>query len=209
MAVRRGRAKGGVRQQEADAAAEEVTGPRAGAMLEVHDLKIHFPTDDGLVKAVDGVSFALDRGRTLGIVGESGSGKSVTSLGIMGLHHGSNADISGKVWLDGEELIAAPPARVRQLRGSKMAMIFQDPLSSLHPYYTVGDQIIEAYRIHNKVSKQAARQHAVDLLGRVGIPTPQTRVDDYPHQFSGGMRQRAMIAMALSCDPELLIADEP
>ena len=180
-----------------------------GSMLEVRDLRIHFQTDDGTVRAVDGVSFSLERGRTLGIVGESGSGKSVTSMGIMGLHHGTNAEITGEILLDGENLVAANPGRVRELRGSKMAMIFQDPLSSLHPYYTVGAQIIEAYRIHNDVSKQAARQHAIDLLGRVGIPTPKTRVDDYPHQFSGGMRQRAMIAMALSCDPELLIADEP
>ena len=180
-----------------------------GALLEVQDLLIHFPTQDGLVKAVDGVSFSLERGRTLGIVGESGSGKSVTSLGIMGLHQGSQAQISGHIRLDGEDLVTASPARVRELRGDKMAMIFQDPLSALHPYYTVGNQIIEAYRVHNKVSKQVARKHAVDLLGRVGIPTPESRVDDYPHQFSGGMRQRAMIAMALSCDPELLIADEP
>jgi peptide/nickel transport system ATP-binding protein len=178
-------------------------------LLEVDDLRIHFRTDDGVVKSVDGISFDLERGRTLGIVGESGSGKSVTSLGIMGLHYGTKAQISGHIRLDGEDLIAASPGRVRELRGSKMAMIFQDPLSALHPYYTVGNQIIEAYRIHNNVTKQAARQHAIDLLGRVGIPTPQTRVDDYPHQFSGGMRQRAMIAMALSCDPELLIADEP
>ena len=178
-------------------------------LLEVRDLRIQFPTDDGLVKAVDGVSFTLERGRTLGIVGESGSGKSVTSMGIMGLHEGTRAQITGEIRLDGEDLVAAPRARVRSLRGDKMAMIFQDPLSALHPYYTVGHQIIEAYRVHNKVSKQAARRHAVDLLGRVGIPQPQTRVDDYPHQFSGGMRQRVMIAMALSCDPELLIADEP
>jgi peptide/nickel transport system ATP-binding protein len=178
-------------------------------LLEVDDLRIHFHTDDGVVKSVDGISFDVERGRTLGIVGESGSGKSVTSMGIMGLHQGTKAQISGHIRLDGEDLITASPTRVRELRGSKMAMIFQDPLSALHPYYTVGNQIIEAYRIHNKVSKQAARQHAIDLLGRVGIPTPQTRVDDYPHQFSGGMRQRAMIAMALSCDPELLIADEP
>jgi peptide/nickel transport system ATP-binding protein len=178
-------------------------------LLEVDDLKIHFSTDDGLVKSVDGISFTLERGRTLGIVGESGSGKSVTSLGIMGLHQGTKAKITGYIRLDGEDLVNATPARVRGLRGSKMAMIFQDPLSSMHPYFTVGDQIMEAYRIHNKVNKKAARQHAVDLLGRVGIPTPSTRVDDYPHQFSGGMRQRAMIAMALSCDPELLIADEP
>jgi len=179
------------------------------ALLEVEDLRIHFPTQDGLVKAVDGVSFILERGRTLGIVGESGSGKSVTSMGVMGLHQGSHAQISGHIRLDGEELVGAPPGRVRELRGNKLAMIFQDPLSSLHPYYKVGDQIVEAYRIHNDVSKQVARKHAIDLLGRVGIPEPKTRVDDYPHQFSGGMRQRVMIAMALCCDPELLIADEP
>ena len=178
-------------------------------LLEVQDLRIHFPTEDGLVKAVDGVSFSLERGRTLGIVGESGSGKSVTSMGIMGLHQGSNAQITGHIGLDGEELVGAPAARIRDLRGNKMAMIFQDPLSSLHPYYRVGDQIVEAYRIHNDVSKQAARRHAIDLLGRVGIPQPEVRVDDYPHQFSGGMRQRVMIAMALCNDPELLIADEP
>ena len=187
----------------------DASAPPTSAMLDVRDLKIHFPTDDGLVKAVDGVSYTLDRGKTLGIVGESGSGKSVTSLGIMGLHHGTNAKITGSIWLDGEDLVAASAARVRELRGSKMAMIFQDPLSSLHPYYTVGAQISEAYLIHNKVSKKAAKDHAVDMLQRVGIPNPQTRVDDYPHQFSGGMRQRAMIAMALSCNPELLIADEP
>jgi peptide/nickel transport system ATP-binding protein len=186
-----------------------VSGPASGALLELRDLRIHFPTDDGLVKAVDGVSFTLERGRTLGIVGESGSGKSVTSLGIMGLHQGSNAKISGQIFLDGEELVTASPARVRALRGSKMAMIFQDPLSALHPYFTVGAQIVEAYLIHNKVSKKAARAHAIEMLDRVGIPQAATRVDDYPHQFSGGMRQRAMIAMALSNDPGLLIADEP
>jgi peptide/nickel transport system ATP-binding protein len=178
-------------------------------LLDVRDLRIHFQTDDGLVKAVDGLSFSLDRGATLGIVGESGSGKSVTSLGIMGLHQGSNAQISGHIRLDGEELVGATASRVRELRGSKMAMIFQDPLSSLHPYYTVGAQVAEAYLVHNHVGKKAARQHAIDMLDRVGIPQAATRIDDYPHQFSGGMRQRAMIAMALSCDPELLIADEP
>jgi peptide/nickel transport system ATP-binding protein len=208
MAVWRRRAKGGARSAAAPTVTD-TSAPATSSMLDVRDLRIHFPTDDGLVKAVDGVSFTLDRGKTLGIVGESGSGKSVTSLGIMGLHHGTNANISGTIWLDGEELVAASAARVRQLRGDKMAMIFQDPLSSLHPYYTVGYQIAEAYLIHNKVSKKAAKGHAVDLLNRVGIPNPQTRVDDYPHQFSGGMRQRAMIAMALSCNPELLIADEP
>ncbi|MGW0803855.1 ABC transporter ATP-binding protein [Nonomuraea sp. NPDC002799] len=177
--------------------------------LDVKDLRIHFPTEDGLVKSVDGLSFGLERGKTLGIVGESGSGKSVTSLGILGLHKGGNARISGEIWLDGTELVGASNEYVRRLRGKKMAMIFQDPLSSMHPYYTVGDQIIEAYRIHHDVSKKVARKHAVDMLGRVGIPEPARRVDDYPHQFSGGMRQRAMIAMALSNDPELLIADEP
>ena len=181
----------------------------AAPILDVRDLRIHFPTDDGLVKAVDGLSFTLERGATLGIVGESGSGKSVTSLGIMGLHQGTSAQITGHIQLDGEELVGAPADRVRELRGSKMAMIFQDPLSSLHPYFTVGGQIAEAYRVHNQVSKSAAHKHAIDMLNRVGIPQPATRVDDYPHQFSGGMRQRAMIAMALSCDPELLIADEP
>ncbi|MFI0356082.1 ABC transporter ATP-binding protein [Actinomadura sp. 9N407] len=181
----------------------------AKSFLDVRDLRIHFPTDDGLVKSVDGLTFQLDRGRTLGIVGESGSGKSVTSLGVLGLHNRRNAEVSGEIWLDGTELVAAPPDDVRRLRGREMAMIFQDPLSAMHPHYTVGNQIIEAYRVHNNVSKGVARKHAIDMLGRVGIPRPDRRVDDYPHQFSGGMRQRAMIAMALSCDPELLIADEP
>jgi peptide/nickel transport system ATP-binding protein len=177
--------------------------------LDVRDLRIHFKTDDGLVKAVDGIDFTLARGKTLGIVGESGSGKSVTSLGILGLHRRGSAQVSGEVWLDGEELIGASPEHVRKLRGQRMAMIFQDPLTAMHPYFTVGAQIIEAYRVHNKVSKKAARERAIEMLDRVGIPQPVKRVDDYPHQFSGGMRQRAMIAMALVCNPELLIADEP
>ena len=179
-------------------------------LLEVRDLRIHFPTEDGLVRAVDGVSFTLDRGSTLGIVGESGSGKSVTSLGVMGLHQGSRARITGEIRLDGEELVGAGPARVRELRGGKMAMIFQDPLSSLHPYYKVGYQIAEAYRVHHHdASKKEAWQRAIDMLGRVGIPQPAARAGDYPYQFSGGMRQRVMIAMALCNNPELLIADEP
>ncbi|WP_443050580.1 ABC transporter ATP-binding protein [Streptomyces sp. H27-D2] len=177
--------------------------------LSVRDLRIHFDTDDGLVKSVDGISFDVQRGRTLGIVGESGSGKSVTSLGVMGLHRAGSARISGEVWLDGEELIGADPDRVRRLRGSKMAMIFQDPLTALHPYYTIGAQISEGYRVHNKVDKKTARKRSVEMLDRVGIPEPDQRFDDYPHQFSGGMRQRAMIAMALVNNPELLIADEP
>ncbi|MER6735403.1 ABC transporter ATP-binding protein [Streptomyces puniciscabiei] len=179
------------------------------AFLSVRDLRIHFNTDDGLVKSVDGVSFDVERGKTLGIVGESGSGKSVTSLGVMGLHRSANAKVSGEVWLDGQELIGADPDEVRRMRGRKMAMIFQDPLSAMHPYYTVGAQIIEAYRVHHKVSKKVARQRAIEMLDRVGIPEPAKRVDGYPHEFSGGMRQRAMIAMALVNNPELLIADEP
>lgn len=181
--------------------------PGGPALLEVKDLRVQFNTDDGVVKSVDGLSFSLERGKRLGIVGESGSGKSVTSLAIMGLH--KQASITGSIKLNGEELVGADPERVRALRGKDMAMIFQDPLSALHPYYTVGHQIVEAYRIHHDVSKKAARQRAIDLLDRVGIPQPNTRVDSYPHEFSGGMRQRAMIAMALSCNPELLIADEP
>ncbi|RVU22694.1 ABC transporter ATP-binding protein [Streptomyces antnestii] len=183
------------------------------AFLEVRDLKVHFPTDDGLVKSVDGLSFKLERGKTLSIVGESGSGKSVTSLAIMGLHRlgarGKNVKMSGEIWLDGKELIGAAPDDVRRLRGRDMAMIFQDPLSAMHPYYTVGNQIVEAYRVHNNVSKKVARTRAVELLDRVGIPEPAKRVDSYPHEFSGGMRQRAMIAMSLANNPQLLIADEP
>ncbi|GGN74120.1 dipeptide/oligopeptide/nickel ABC transporter ATP-binding protein [Actinoplanes lobatus] len=183
--------------------------PDGQAFLEVKDLKIHFPTDDGVVRSVDGLNFKLERGKTLGIVGESGSGKSVTSLGILGIYNHRNSKISGEIWLDGKEIVSAAQDEVRKLRGNKMAMIFQDPLSAMHPYYTVGHQIVEAYRVHHNVSKKVARKQAVDMLGRVGIPQPDRRVDDYPHQFSGGMRQRAMIAMALVNDPHLLIADEP
>jgi peptide/nickel transport system ATP-binding protein len=177
--------------------------------LSVKDLRVHFPTGDGLVKSVDGLTFDLERGEILGIVGESGSGKSVTSQAILGLHKNSSANISGEIWLNGEELISASEEEVRQLRGSEMAMIFQDPLSAMHPFYTVGSQISEAYRVHNKVTKKEARAESVRMLAKVGIPNPDDRYDDYPHQFSGGMRQRAMIAMALICQPTLLIADEP
>jgi len=177
--------------------------------LEVKDLHVDFPTDDGLVKAVNGLSFSLERGKTLGIVGESGSGKSVTSLAIMGLHKGTRARISGEIWLDGNELVSMKVEEIRRLRGNEVAMVFQDPLSAMHPFYRVGDQLTEAYLVHNDVSKSVARKRAVDLLDRVGIPSPDRRFEDYPHQFSGGMRQRAMIAMALMCDPKLLIADEP
>jgi peptide/nickel transport system ATP-binding protein len=179
------------------------------AFLSVRDLHVYFPTADGLVKAVDGLSFDVERGQVLGIVGESGSGKSVTSLAILGLHKGSQAQVSGEIWFDGEELISTSEEEMRGLRGSEMAMIFQDPLSSLHPLYSVGAQISEAYRVHNKVSRKVARKRSVDMLDLVGIPNADKRFDEYPHQFSGGMRQRAMIAMALVCDPKLLIADEP
>ncbi|MFE7314639.1 ABC transporter ATP-binding protein [Streptomyces sp. NPDC057555] len=201
--------------EPARAAQAEPAGTKApSAFLEVRDLKVHFPTDDGLVKSVDGLNFSLEKGRTLGIVGESGSGKSVTSLAIMGLHRASRQQrskvrMSGEIWLDGKELVGADPDEVRRLRGREMAMIFQDPLSALHPFYTVGKQIVEAYRVHHDVDKKTARKRAVEMLDRVGIPQPDKRVDDHPHQFSGGMRQRAMIAMALVNNPELLIADEP
>jgi peptide/nickel transport system ATP-binding protein len=177
--------------------------------LEVKNLTINFPTEDGLVHAVDNLSFSLDKGKTLGIVGESGSGKSVTSLAILGLQKGSRAQVTGEIWVDGKEIVSASEDEVRKLRGKSMSMIFQDALAALHPYYTVGDQIAEAYQVHNKVSKKDGLKRAVEMLDRVGIPEPQKRINDYPHQFSGGMRQRAMIAMALSCNPSLLIADEP
>jgi peptide/nickel transport system ATP-binding protein len=181
----------------------------ADTYLSVRDLRVQFHTEDGLVNASQGITFDLDRGQTLGIVGESGSGKSVMSLAIMGLLAHTSATVSGEIWLDGTQLVGAKPETIRKLRGEKMSMIFQDPLSSLHPFYTVGTQIIEAYRVHNKSSKRTARARAIEMLDLVGIPQPDRRVDDYPHQFSGGMRQRAMIAMALVNNPALLIADEP
>jgi peptide/nickel transport system ATP-binding protein len=181
----------------------------ADTVLSIHDLRVHFPTSDGVVKAVDGLDFNLSRGKTLGIVGESGSGKSVSSSAILGLHDPKRTKISGEIWLNGVDLLTLSEEQMRKRRGQEVAMIFQDPLSAMHPYYTVGNQIIEAYRVHNSVSKKAARERAIEMLDRVGIPQPDRRVDDYPHQFSGGMRQRAMIAMGLINDPGLLIADEP
>jgi peptide/nickel transport system ATP-binding protein len=179
------------------------------ALLAVRDLKVTFPTEDGLVKAVDGLTFDLRVGQTLGIVGESGSGKSVTSQAIMGLLRGTRAKVEGEILFEGRDLLKIVEEDLRQMRGRDIAMIFQDPLSALHPYYTVGNQIVEAYRIHNDASKSAARTHVIDMLDRVGIPNPQRRIDQYPHEFSGGMRQRAMIAMALVNSPRLIIADEP
>ncbi|MGW2525002.1 ABC transporter ATP-binding protein [Streptomyces sp. NPDC001617] len=177
--------------------------------LSVKDLKVHFSTEDGIVKAVDGLSFDLVKGRTLGIVGESGSGKSVTNLTILGLHDRARTAIDGEILLDGKDLLTAKERELEELRGNKMSMIFQDALASLSPFHTIGSQIGETYRKHTGASKKEARARAIEMLKRVGIPQPDIRVDDYPHQFSGGMRQRAMIAMALVCDPELLVADEP
>ncbi|WP_407550103.1 ABC transporter ATP-binding protein [Streptomyces sp. Pv4-95] len=177
--------------------------------LSVRDLYVRFSTEDGIVKAVDGLSFDLERGQTLGIVGESGSGKSVTNLAVLGLHNPKSTEIAGEITLDGQELTGAREKTLEKLRGNKMAMIFQDALTALSPYYTVGRQIAEPYIKHTGASKREGRQRAIEMLTKVGIPQPTLRVDDYPHQFSGGMRQRAMIAMALVCNPELLIADEP
>ena len=175
--------------------------------LEVKDLTVTFATADGLVQAVRGVSFTLKAGQTLGVVGESGSGKSVTMQTIIGLTRG--AQISGQAIFEGQDLLAMSDDSLRQVRGAEISMIFQDPLSSLHPYYRVGWQIVEMIRAHQDISARAARLRAIELLRLVGIPQPERRVDDYPHQFSGGMRQRAMIAMALANTPKLLIADEP
>jgi peptide/nickel transport system ATP-binding protein len=181
----------------------------AGSFLSVRDLHVRFSTEDGIVKAVNDLSFDVERGKTLGIVGESGSGKSVTNLAILGLHNPRSTEITGQITLDGQELTGASEKTLESLRGNKMAMIFQDPLTALSPYYTIGRQISEPYRKHTGVSKREARERAIEMLEKVGIPHPKSRVDDYPHQFSGGMRQRAMIAMALVCNPDLLIADEP
>jgi peptide/nickel transport system ATP-binding protein len=178
-------------------------------LLVVEDLTVRFPTHDGLVQAVTDLSYAVDRGKTLGIVGESGSGKSVSSMAVLGLHDPKHTRLSGSIRIDGVEVIGAPEDQMRKIRGNSVAMIFQDALTALHPFYTIGDQISEGYRIHHKVSKADAKKRAIEMLDRVGIPQADRRVDDYPHQYSGGMRQRAMIAMSLVNDPQLLIADEP
>jgi len=184
--------------------------PSGDALLDVRNLKTHFHVMDGTVPAVDGVSFSLGRGQTLGIVGESGSGKSVTALTIMRLLDIPPAEIvEGEVWFDGQEILRVPLEQMRKLRGNDMAMIFQEPLTSLNPVFTVGDQIAEQVELHKKVKKKEAWDRAIEALRLVGIPLPERRVKQYPHEMSGGMRQRVMIAMALSCEPKLLIADEP
>src|SRR5918911_944181 len=178
-------------------------------LLEVNDLKTYFRTDDGVVRAVDGVSFSIDKGQTLGIVGESGSGKSVTCLTIMGLNPKRNTISSGEAIFKGENLLTMSSNRLRDIRGNDIAMIFQDPMTSLNPVHRIGAQLVEAIQLHRDVTKRQARARALELLKAVGIPRAERRIDDYPHQFSGGMRQRVMIAMALVNDPDLLIADEP
>lgn len=181
----------------------------SNVILEVKNLNVEFLTDDGIVHAVNNVSYKVERGKTLAIVGESGSGKSVSSLAVMGLLTGSNSKISGEVFFNGKELVGADSEDVRKLRGDEMAMIFQDPLSALHPYYTIGDQLAEAVLVHHDVKEAEARIRAAEMLNKVGIPSVDQRMNEYPHQLSGGMRQRVMIAMALINGPELLIADEP
>ena len=179
-------------------------------LIDVNDLQTYFHTEEGTVKAVDGVSFEIYPGETLGVVGESGCGKSVTSLSIMRLIESPPGQIeNGEILFNGKDLTKLNQKEMRKIRGNDISMIFQEPMTSLNPVYTVGDQIMEAILIHKDVNKKQARQEAIDMLRKVGIPLPEQRVDEYPHQLSGGMRQRVMIAMALSCDPQLLIADEP
>ena len=181
-----------------------------GNLLEVRDLRTYFHTEDGTLKAVDGISFGLKRGETLGIVGESGSGKSVTNLSIIRLVPSPPGQIvSGEVVFDGQNILALSEPAVRKIRGRRIAMIFQDPMTSLNPFLKISQQLMEITRLHLGYSKSKAYEHAIKMLETVGIPDARKRVDEYPHQFSGGMRQRVMIAMALSCKPELLIADEP
>jgi peptide/nickel transport system ATP-binding protein len=178
-------------------------------LLELKRLAVSFATDDGTVRAVDGIDLALQRGHTLGLVGESGCGKSVTSLAVMGLLPPENSTVSGEVLFEGRDLLKIPVAELRDLRGARLAMIFQEPMTSLNPSFTIGNQIVEAIRRHQGLNAAEARKRAIEMLRLVHIPTPEKRIDDYPHKLSGGMRQRAMIAMALACGPQLLIADEP
>ena len=178
-------------------------------LLDVRDLRTSFRTDDGVVRAIDGVSFVLEQGRTLGIVGESGSGKSVTCLTLLGLNDRRSTVVEGQALFKGRDLLTLPPRELRAIRGNEIAMIFQDPMTCLNPVQRVGTQLVEAVRLHRDIGRRAARARALELVKLVGIPQAERRLDDYPHQFSGGMRQRAMIAMALVNDPDLLIADEP
>jgi peptide/nickel transport system ATP-binding protein len=178
-------------------------------LLEVKDLQTQFPTRSGLVRAVDGVSFYLDRGELLGLVGESGCGKSITALSVMRLIAPPGKIVNGEILFDGKDLLKLSDAEMRQMRGDDIAMIFQDPMTSLNPVFTVGEQIAEALRLHRRLSRRDARRATIEAMREVAIPDPARRVDDYPHQLSGGMRQRVMIAMALACNPKLLIADEP
>lgn len=182
---------------------------REDPLLSVRDLRTHFHTDDGELRAVDGVSFEIKPGEVLGLVGESGSGKSVTSLSLMGLIRPPGEIVGGEVTFDGEDLRGFSPERLRQLRGEEISMVFQEPMSALNPVFDIGWQVGEPLRVHRDLKHGASRDRAVELMRRVGIPSPESRVDDYPFQFSGGMQQRAMIAMALACEPRLLIADEP
>jgi len=182
---------------------------QVSALLEIHDLHVSFHTRDGDVHAVEGAELSVERGSTLGVVGESGSGKSVTALTVMGLTRFPNATISGEIMFDGTDLVKMPNNQMLSVRGKRIAMIFQDPLSSLHPLFKIGWQIVEAIQTHENVSRANARKRAIEALREVGIPSPEKRIDSYPHELSGGMRQRAMIAMALVLKPDVLIADEP
>jgi len=187
----------------------EIREAAGDVVLKVNDLSVRFPSDEGPVNAVQNLSYEARLGRTLAIVGESGSGKSVSSMTLLGLHNPKRSTITGSITLDGTELVGASEDTMRRLRSSTVAMVFQDPQSSLHPFYKVGKQIAEAYRAHHDVSKSIADKRAVEMLDRVGIPNPARRAKQYPHEFSGGMRQRAMIALGLVNDPKLLVADEP
>ena len=178
-------------------------------IIEVKDLKTYFYTDSGVVRAVDGVSFSIEPGKTLGIVGESGCGKSITSLSIMGLLESPGKVVGGTITFEGEDLLQKTDDEMRKVRGKKIAMIFQEPMTSLNPVFTIGEQIMEALLLHEHLTKQQAKEKAIEMLKRVKIPLPEKRFSEYPHQLSGGMRQRVMIAMALSCNPQLLICDEP
>ncbi len=186
-----------------------MAGTNGDALLDIRGLKTHFFTDDGVVRAVDGVSFPLRRGEVLGVVGESGCGKSVTALSVLRLVSPPGRIVEGRIFFEGRDLVPLPEHEMRAIRGHRISMIFQEPMTSLNPVFTVGNQIAEAVRLHLKASKAEARERTIEMLRKVKIPSPETRVDEYPHQMSGGMRQRVMIAMALACGPRLLIADEP